>query len=221
VPLLKVMKEAAKGTGRVAPRMRAKLAPFLRRCLIAAEVTRPALFTNTKTMKHLTFYDLRATGITWLALRGDRFQVIQRRAGHTSYATTDQYVREAENLSGTSFGVPFPPLPKSLLGGKESSGESSSGSGGSGLTIQNRRINLSGGAGNRTQVRKRIALDVYVRSGPTKSPRSSPANGLSPKLVTCLLLAARPVTRRATSQTWLRPSRGADRPSSRTAFSAY
>lgn len=67
VPLLRVMRKEAGGTGRVAPRMVAKLAPFLRRCLETAGVARPELFTSTKTQKALRFYDLRATGITWMA----------------------------------------------------------------------------------------------------------------------------------------------------------
>ena len=163
VPLLKVMRNACGGKGRVAPPMLAKLAPFLRRCLKLAGVKRPALSPSSPTVKPITFYDLRATGITWMAVRGDKPQVIQRRAGHTRYETTDGYIREAENLDPTAFGTPFPPLPPSLLGAK-SSGESSSGRGGVRITSRTRTEKRGGGAGNRTRVRKRLAPCFYVRS---------------------------------------------------------
>lgn len=128
MPLLRVMHKEAGGTGRVAPRMLAKLAPFLRRCLEAAKVNRATLFANTKTQKQITFYDLRATGITWMAVRGDNPQVIKRRAGHSRFETTEGYIRESESLEPKTFGTPFPPLPRSLLGlpdAIESSRESS------------------------------------------------------------------------------------------------
>ncbi|HEY5086350.1 MAG TPA: hypothetical protein VII66_03240 [Gemmatimonadaceae bacterium] len=54
---------------------------------------------------------------------------IQARAGHEDIETTLGYVRLAEAVGGEAFGVPFPPLPESLLGrGAEGSG----GGGGSG-----------------------------------------------------------------------------------------
>src|SRR5688572_5897563 len=94
------------------------------------KVNRATLFANTKTQKQITFYDLRATGITWMAVRGDMPQLIKRRAGHSRYETTEGYIREAENLDPAMFGTPFQPLPKSLLGLPDdpgSSPESSSG----------------------------------------------------------------------------------------------
>jgi integrase len=187
VPLLRVMHDDAGGKGRVAPRMLAKLAPFLRRCLGLANVKRAALFTNTKTVKQITFYDLRATGITWMAVRGDKPEVIKRRAGHTRYETSEGYIREAENLNPKTFGTPFPPLPKTLLGGPESSPESSSGGSPSDSTNQNRKEKRGGGAGNRTRVRKLLSLCFYVRSRRTGSPRVAPIGGLSPALDTCLI----------------------------------
>ena len=72
------------------------------------------LFVNDTTRKHITFYDLRATGITWMAVRGDDAQKIQHRAGHESFSTTQGYIREAENLQG-GFGQPFPSLPATLM----------------------------------------------------------------------------------------------------------
>lgn len=155
LPLLRVMRREAGGTGRVAPPTLAKLAPFLRRCLETAKVKRADLFANTKTQRQITFYDLRATGITWMAIRGDNPQVIQRRAGHTTFQTTEGYIREAENLNRVTFGVPFPPLPKSLLGDDpESSPESSSGGRKNASRPIKQGARRGGGAGNRTRVRK-------------------------------------------------------------------
>jgi integrase len=85
----------------------------LRAHLMASKVTRADLHTNDDQRKHLTFHDLRATGITWAAVRGDDPLRIKQRAGHSGFATTEIYIREAENL-GRDFGDPFPPLPPGL-----------------------------------------------------------------------------------------------------------
>jgi integrase len=53
-------------------------------------------------------------GITWMAVRGDEPLRIMQRAGHTSFETTQGYIREAENLRA-GFGTVFPPLPTSRL----------------------------------------------------------------------------------------------------------
>lgn len=58
--------------------------------------------------------------ITWMALRGDEPLVIQQRAGHEDFATTQRYLREAETL-GRDSGVPFPPLPDDLISSRFSS----------------------------------------------------------------------------------------------------
>ena len=62
----------------------------------------------------MTFYDLRATGITWMAVRGDDALKIMSRAGHRTFSTTQGYIREAEVLRA-GFGEVFPPLPSGLL----------------------------------------------------------------------------------------------------------
>jgi integrase len=79
-----------------------------------AGVDRASLFESSATVKQITFYDLRATGITWRTLRGDDPRVIQQAAGHERYATTEGYVRAAEVFRGR-VGAPFPPLPNSLI----------------------------------------------------------------------------------------------------------
>jgi hypothetical protein len=83
---------------------------YLRR----AGVTREDLFTTDATRKAMTFHDLRATGITWCAVRGNDPLKIMQRAGHADFTTTQIYLREAENLNA-GFGDVFPPLPPELL----------------------------------------------------------------------------------------------------------
>ena len=91
---------------------------ILREHLERAGVTRPELTTNDDTNKNIRFHDLRSTGLTWLALRGDEPLKIQYRAGHRDFEMTQVYIRTAENLrtSGEAIGEPFPELPASLTG---------------------------------------------------------------------------------------------------------
>jgi integrase len=67
--------------------------------------TRPSL-SRSRTRKAVTFHDLRATGVTWAAVRGDDPLKIKQRAGHRSFSTTEGYIRDAKNL-GDSFGQVF------------------------------------------------------------------------------------------------------------------
>ena len=87
----------------------------LRQHLELAGVKRAELFTSDAQRKHITFHDLRATGITWAAVRGDDPLRIKQRAGHAGFATTEIYIREAENLR-EGFGQVFPALPPELTG---------------------------------------------------------------------------------------------------------
>jgi len=68
------------------------------------------------TAKRLTWHDLRATGITWMAARGDDPLRIKQHAGHSTFSTTEQYIRTAEAIRD-GFGDVFPELPACLLGG--------------------------------------------------------------------------------------------------------
>ena len=68
----------------------------LRRWLKRAGVDRAELHTGSRTRKAITLHDLRASGITWLAVRGDDPLKIMQRAGHAEFATTRGYIREAE-----------------------------------------------------------------------------------------------------------------------------
>lgn len=96
-----------------------KLAPrdsgaaFLRKHLRAAGLDREELYADDETRAPITFHDLRATGITWRAVRGDDPLKIQRSAGHSSFTTTERYIREAENVRA-GFGDVFPALPSEL-----------------------------------------------------------------------------------------------------------
>ncbi len=76
------------------------------RWLLRAGVTRTKLHNSTPTRKAITVYDLRATGITGLAIRGDEPLRMMRRAGHRNFATTQGYIRAAlpfATVSATSF----------------------------------------------------------------------------------------------------------------------
>lgn len=115
-PLLRVL-HAEGGQGRVLTVPQKKAAQMLRAHLGRAGIMRADLFAADATRKPLTFHDAgRATGITWMALRGDDPLRIQRRAGHADFDTTQIYIREAETL-GRDVGAPFPPLPACLLNG--------------------------------------------------------------------------------------------------------
>jgi hypothetical protein len=76
----------------ISPSPRA-LARAFRRWLAKAKVTRAELHTGTQARKAITFYDLRATGITWRAVRGNESFKIMRAPRHT--ATTQIDIREA------------------------------------------------------------------------------------------------------------------------------
>ena len=56
-----------------------------------------------------------ATGLTWMAVRGDDPLKIKQRAGHSTFSTTGLYIRQAEAVR-EGFGQVFPTLPDSLLG---------------------------------------------------------------------------------------------------------
>jgi integrase len=115
LPLFKTMHAEAKGKGHVlslAPQ--GNMARKLRLYLGVAGIKRPELHKGSATRKPLTWHDLRATGITWCAVRGDEPMKIMQRAGHTTFATTQGYVRTAENMRA-DFGDVFPPLPEGPL----------------------------------------------------------------------------------------------------------
>ena len=115
LPLLSAIHAEAGGRGPVIklPDDR-HLSRALRGILAKAGIDRPELFATDATRKNVTWYDLRATGITWMAIRGDDPLKIMARAGHEDFKTTQGYIREAESVR-VGFGDVFPPLPPSLL----------------------------------------------------------------------------------------------------------
>ena len=115
LPLLEAMRREAGGKGRVfhLPSL-SILSRKLHVYLARAHVERADLHTSDVTRRAIRFHDLRASGITWCAIRGDDPLKISQRAGHASFETTRIYLREAENLSH-GFGDVFPVLPASLL----------------------------------------------------------------------------------------------------------
>jgi integrase len=111
LPLLRAMHEASGGAGKViALPCDRDLARGFSLWLTKAKVDRAELHTNTPTRKAITVYDLRATGITWCAIRGDDPLKIMQRAGHARFETTQGYIRAAEMIR-EGFGDVFPPLP--------------------------------------------------------------------------------------------------------------
>jgi hypothetical protein len=114
LPLLKVMRSEERPLGANLPSERA-MARNLRRWLWKAGVRRPALHEESPTAQHITWHDLRATGATWMAVRGDDAHKIMQRCGHKSFSTTMLYVGEGEAIR-EGFGDPFPSLPECLLG---------------------------------------------------------------------------------------------------------
>ncbi len=125
-PLLALLHEEHGGIGRVLRHEHRRrqaghgmppledLAATLRAHLWRAGVRRSELHEDRETSKRVTFYDLRATGITWEVLDGTEHVRVMQRAGHRNFSTTQLYVREAEAV-GIDVGTPFPPLPASLL----------------------------------------------------------------------------------------------------------
>lgn len=118
LPLLRRLRHDARGSRSVAGTIgsfdRYALARQLRAHLSTAGVRRAELFANDETRSRITFHDLRATGITWMALRGDDPLKIKQRAGHRSLSTTERYIRVAEELRA-GFGDVFPRLPDALM----------------------------------------------------------------------------------------------------------
>ena len=120
-PLLVAMKAAATSEWVVDRKNPKGWSGLLKEYLKDAGVTRSELFASTATTCAIRFHDLRATGITWAIVRGDNPVTVAHRAHHTSYNTTQEYIREAENLR-SGFGQVFPELPAGLIVGSAVSG---------------------------------------------------------------------------------------------------
>ncbi len=112
-PLLDAMK--ARATSELVLRLPSDrdMARGFRRNLELAQVSRVELFTVEETSRRIVFHDLRGTGITWHAIAGTEPLRIQQWAGHTDFATTQEYLATADAVGRNDFGEPFPEFPVS------------------------------------------------------------------------------------------------------------
>jgi integrase len=106
-PLLNAIALERGGTGRLFDSID-DAAGELRDHLKRSGVRRQALHRSTATSLAIRFHDLRATGITWAALRGDAAIEIRDRAGHAELEQTNDYMRRASGAG--DIGEPFPSL---------------------------------------------------------------------------------------------------------------
>ncbi len=181
MPLLRAMHDEAGGLGRVIHMPGdTNLARGLRHYLQRAGVARPELYAkpDDPTRKPIGFHDLRATGITWMAVRGDEPLRIQHRAGHTDFKTTQLYIREAEAVRD-GFGDVFPELPESLLG------DANRGNGGS-----NRPKNRPNGSQVRGSFAERAGFEPAVPLRVHMISNHAPSATRSPLQVRVRLLGA-------------------------------
>ena len=97
-----------------------------------------------------------------MAVRRDPPQDVQWRAGHTTSTMTEQYITNARYEAGATFGTPLAELPTSLLVPPSNDVGSVAEEGGKvlvrvsdiGRERPQKHRQTSGGAGNRTRVRK-------------------------------------------------------------------
>ena len=118
MPLLITMHRERGGRGLVVERGKALDAETLRADLLKAGVTRHELHhgADDPPREWMTLHDLRTTGITWMAVRGDDLLVMKTRAGHSDVKMTEHYIHVASVLNKARYGQPFPALPACLTG---------------------------------------------------------------------------------------------------------
>jgi hypothetical protein len=123
-PLLIAMHREAGGVGRVVgDAVASHSARTLRADLLLAGVTRHELHNASKAppREWMTLHDLRTTGITWMAVRGDPLLIVKTRAGHSDTKMTEHYISLAAVMRKQDYGEPFPLLPRALVGDSGSS----------------------------------------------------------------------------------------------------
>lgn len=122
LPLLRVLVREAGEDGRLVGQLGDPhhLAAILRGDLWIAGVRRAELHTMTRTREWMTLHDLRTTGITWMAVRGDPALTMMARAGHHTVEQTKQYTDGAA-LVRRVYDQVFPPLPACLIEGDSAS----------------------------------------------------------------------------------------------------
>lgn len=165
-------------------------APFFKECkhgakklrddLVRAGVTRQALLEeNDPNSMALRMHDLRATGITYMAIRGDSDHDVRERAGHSDMQTTLMYLRRGKRASA-QIGTPFSPLPDSLSSTESSTSGSGGGNsdGSEGEEAQKSRKNSGKAVENQVQVLLRPPVDGPVFSDEQVSDRFDLDNNL-------------------------------------------
>jgi integrase len=118
MPLLRSMREAAGGEGKVCRMALSNAARGLRLWLARAGVgqkpERAKLVKGSETSKVIRWHDLRATGLTWHAVAGKPATEIRDIAGHKNTTMTDRYLRAASVVRAGRHGEVFPALPECL-----------------------------------------------------------------------------------------------------------
>jgi len=90
-------------------------AELLRKDLRTVGVTREALhIERDPRQRAIVFHDLRDTGLTHMAVRGDTPIAIQWAGGHTDFKTTQGYIARGQ-VEARRIGAPLPPLPPGLF----------------------------------------------------------------------------------------------------------
>jgi integrase len=118
LPLVKSLVERPQGKGgrllhMPPPEDRAEL---LRKDLRTVGLTREALHIEHDPLQRaIVFHDLRDTGLTHMAVRGDSPILIQWAGGHTDFKTTQGYIARGQT-ERRRIGEPLPPLPPTLQG---------------------------------------------------------------------------------------------------------
>jgi integrase len=111
LPLLRAMRREAKGRGLVTPlEARSYKGQELRAALRRAGCKRADLHASDTGRRPFTFHDLRATGITWMAMRGDSPTDIMERVGHQHLSTTEIYLRRGRLMAVARGERVFPSL---------------------------------------------------------------------------------------------------------------
>jgi integrase len=89
-------------------------AELLRKDLLTVGVTRAVLHIEGDPLQRaITLHDLRDTGLTHMAVRGDSPIAIQWAGGHTDFKTTQGYL-DRGRVERQRIGSPLPPLPDDL-----------------------------------------------------------------------------------------------------------
>ncbi len=90
-------------------------AELLRKDLLTVGVTREALHVQGDPLRRpMGFHELRDTGLTMMALRGDDPVRIQWAGGHTDWKMTQGYI-DRGRVEARRIGEPLPPLPPEVL----------------------------------------------------------------------------------------------------------